>query len=309
MPARVRRALTATAATVALAVTAAALTAAPASALGKVKCDVDNQPAVSVAKHDPIVNHNQASSMHEHQFFGNTAWHGLENPNTANYEDLAGKANNCRTVLGLSYSADSAGYWTPTLRYTTGAKAGQLIPAQQFTAYYRPFTNTGKFGEGRAFPADTRLIGTKYSWSCGQNAGTRSKPVSSIPDCTGLDGSPGKTLTAHIDIPSCWNGVLPNHKATDVGDTRDNANYAYPAKGACPAAFPIKMVGVKETIQFAYTGPGNDVGLASDAMMGTSDGKSLHADFWNTWMQPEFEAFIKTCITSKANYSAAKCDP
>ena len=61
--------------------------------------------------------------MHEHQFFGNIAWHSLANPNAANYADLVGRANNCRKVLGLSnYSADSAGYWTPTLRYVSGAE-------------------------------------------------------------------------------------------------------------------------------------------------------------------------------------------
>ena len=119
-------------------VAALLLPAGEASALGKVKCDVSGQPAVAVGSYDPIVNHNSPGpSMHEHQFFGNTAWHSLANPNAANYADLAGKANNCRKVLGLSYSADSAGYWTPTLRYVSGPKTGQLVPAQQFTAYYR----------------------------------------------------------------------------------------------------------------------------------------------------------------------------
>ena len=99
------------------------LPAGEASALGKVKCDVSGQPAVAVGSYDPIVNHNSPGpSMHEHQFFGNIAWHSLANPNAANYADLVGKATNCRNVLGLSYSADSAGYWTPTLRYVSGAR-------------------------------------------------------------------------------------------------------------------------------------------------------------------------------------------
>jgi hypothetical protein len=287
------------------------MAAAPSSALGKVKCDVNNQPAVSIGAYDPIVNHNQASAAHEHQFFGNVAFHSLANPNTANYADLVGKANNCRKVLGLSYSADSAGYWIPTLRYTSGTKAGQLIPAQQFTAYYRPFTNTGKFGAGQAFPADTRLIGTKYNWTCGQFSVQYKTqgPVQSIPDCTGESGKPGHTLTAHIDFPSCWDGVRPNHSASDVGDTRDNAHYAYPVRGACPAAFPVKMVGLRETVQFKYVGNGTDVELSSDHHAGTTDGRSLHGDFWNTWMQPEFERYVKECVSGTVTYSVARCDP
>src|SRR5690349_13919580 len=125
--------------------------ASPSSALGKVKCDKTTQPAVSVGSYDPIVNHNGQGASHEHQFFGNIAWRSLANPNTANYSDLAGKATNCRVA------ADTAGYWIPTLRYKSGPKAGQLVPAQQFTAYYRSFDHR-TFGAGRAFPADTRLV-------------------------------------------------------------------------------------------------------------------------------------------------------
>src|SRR6478672_7081141 len=169
-------------------VAALLLPAGAASALGKVKCDVSGQPAVAVGSYDPIVNHNSPGpSMHEHQFFGNIAWHSLANPNAANYADLAGKANNCRKVLGLSYSADSAGYWTPTLRYTTGPNTGKLIPAQQFTAYYRA-ANGAQTGAAVAIPADARLIGTKYNWTCGQNSGALSTPVQSIPNCTGQSG-------------------------------------------------------------------------------------------------------------------------
>lgn len=286
-------------------------TATPASALGKVKCDVDNQPAVSIGQYDPIVNHNGEGAMHEHQFFGNIAWHSLENPNTANYEDLAGQNNNCRRVLGLSYSADSAGYWIPTLRYNSGPKQGQLIPAQQFTAYYRSAAGT-TFGPAQPIPADTRLVSEPghYNWSCGQKSKARSKPVSSIPDCTGLSGKPGLTLTAHIDFPSCWDGVLPNHSASDVGDTRDNEHYAYTVNKKCPVGFPIGVTELRETIQFEYVGDGTDVELSSDAMAGTTDGQSLHGDFWQTWMQNEFEDFINTCVVSKTNgYSVKKCDP
>lgn len=274
--------------------------ASPAAALGKVKCG-DTGP-VAVANLDPIVNHNGAGSMHEHQFFGNTAWVG--NGNAANYDDLAGQTTDCRL------SADTAGYWTPTLRYISGPHKGDLIPAQQFTAYYRPYQNVGKFGAGEAFPADTRLVAPigHNMWNCGQNSGAKSALVPAIPDCTGQSGKPGHTLTAHVKFPSCWDGVLPNHHDGDVGDTQDTAHYAYPKAGKCPAAFPREMVGLNETLQFEYVGDGTDVALSSDAMEGTSDGLSFHADFWNAWDQQAFTAFVTQCVQGKG-YTNAACMP
>jgi len=279
------------------AMVAAALTfASPANALGKVRCG-DTGP-VTVAQLDPIVNHDQAQSMHQHQIFGNTSW--VSKGDYANYTDLNGGATDCRLT------ADTAAYWTPTLVYTSGPKAGQVIPAQQFTAYYRPFTNVGKFGPGQAFPADTRLVASRHDWTCGDKSGT--SPTQAIPSCVGQSGKPGHTLTAHVTFPSCWDGVLPNHKPGDVGDTQDTAHYAYPVGKACPAGFPHEMVGLKETIQFAYVGAGTDVAVSSDKMMGTSDGLSLHGDFWNAWNQAKFEAFVKQCVQG-VGYTTKACMP
>jgi hypothetical protein len=274
------------------------LNATPATALGKVKCG-DTGP-VTVANVDPIMDHNGTGSMHEHQVFGNTSW--VAKGDSANYTDLINGSTDCRLP------ADTAGYWTPTLRYISGPKKGQLIATQQFTAYYRDYTNNGKFGPGQAFPADTRLVsepGHGY-WDCGDKSGT--SPTAFVPSCVGQSGKPGHTLTAHIELPSCWDGVLPNHKSTDVGDTSDNAHYAYPVRKVCPAGFPNKMVGLRETLQFTYVGDGTDVALASDAMMGTSDGRSLHADFWNGWQQDKFVAFAKQCVQG-IGYTTKACMP
>ena len=290
--------------------TTALLSAAPSEALGKVKCDGTKQPVVAVGRYDPIVNHNGTGSEHEHQFLGNIAWHSMAKPNAANYPDLAGAANNCRSILGQSTPADSAGYWIPSLRYHSGSKAGQLVPAQQFTAYYRSFDHND-FGQGRAFPADTRLVATRHDWGCGQFSGVPIGP--SIPSCVGQSGKPGHTLTAHVDFPSCWDGKLPNHRPSDVGNTNDNAHYAYAVKSkgssTCPPGFPNRMVELRETFQFAYTGPGNDISLASDAHAKIKDGETLHGDFWNTWRQADFEKFVATCVTSSSSYTTSKCDP
>ena len=43
--------------------------------------------------------------------------------------------------------------------------------------------------------------------------------------------------------------------------------------------------------------------------MGTSDGRSLHADFWQTWAQPDFEAFVQTCVVDHRAFSRPDCQP
>jgi hypothetical protein len=274
-----------------LAIAGMVATSSSASALMKVKC----KQTTGTAAVDPIVHHNEPKAMvHDHQFFGNNGW--LAKGNYANYSDLINKGTNCREVT------DTAGYWTPTLRYTTGTRAA--IPVQAFTAYYRPFTGVGgpDSGPGLAFPADTRLVGTKYDWTCGQFMNVA--PSTSVPSCLGADGSPGKTLTLHIDFPNCWDGVKPTHKTTDVGNTTDNAHYAYSTKKngvvSCPAGFPNKMISMRESLQFQYIGAGTDVALSSDAMAGTTDGRSAHGDFWNTWQQADLERLVAACINTPA---------
>ncbi len=282
-----------------------------ATAMGKIRCDVDGAATVAVGRFDPIMHHDQRPTAedHEHQFFGNKAWlRNLENPNDARWSDLAGESTNCRV------GSDTAGYWTPTLRYKAGTpNAGQLVPAQQFTAYYRPYGGAGSpdFGPGIAYPRNTRLVSAPghSAWTCGQYSGARAEPSPTIPDCSGLSGKPGLTLTAHIDFPSCWDGVLPHHRPSEVGDTSDSRHFAYPVQKECPAKYPIKTVQLRETIQYPYVGKGDDLVLASDNSMGVSDGESLHADFFNAWDQQGFERFVADCVNDEGAYSDAKCQP
>ena len=263
-----------------------------ASAMAKIQC----KQTSGTGYLDPIVHHDQyIGSAHLHQFFGNNAWLSLSNPNWANYSNLVGKGTNCLNT------ADTAGYWSPALRYTA---TGAVIPAIGFWAYYRAFDGSNT-GPGMAFPPDTRLVATVHNWTCGQFE--RQQPVSYIPDCHRADGRPGHTLTAHIDFPSCWNGVKPYHPWNQVGDTRDNRNYAYAVKGVCPAGFPYKMLQLRETIAYAYHGYGADVQVASDPMTGMTDGMSMHADFWNTWVQTGLQSLVVNCVSGTGTRTRAEC--
>ncbi|HET8601148.1 MAG TPA: DUF1996 domain-containing protein, partial [Segeticoccus sp.] len=226
--------------TLALAASVSLIAAPQAQAKAKIKC----KDLVGYAQVDPVKSHNEGKSMHLHQFFGNTKLLQLKDPSAATYGELSGQGTNCVNP------SDSASYWTPVLK---NKKTGATIPAQAFTAYYRSWDFKDQ-GAGEAFPPNTRLVATKHNWTCGNKENVA--PSQTIPDCSGATGKPGSTLTAHVDFPSCWDGVLPKHSPGEVGDTNDNKHFAYRNGGACPAGFPHKMVSLRETVQFHYTGTG-----------------------------------------------------
>ena len=290
----------------AAAMAAALCVAPPATALSKIKCKQET----GIATIDPIVHHNEpAGTGHLHQFFGNASWLSMPNPNEANYDDLVGESTNCRDTL------DTAGYWQPAVVDT---RNGDVLPAQAFTAYYRA-SGGQKFGPVEAFPSDTRLTSMQdstspgaHGWSCGEKSGALSAMRATIPDCSRLSQKPGLVLTAHINFPSCWDGVLPNHRAEDVGNTSDNAHYAFPtrtSKGwACQAPFIHEMPQLRETIQYPNPNkaPVQYLGVTSDPMMGGHNGSSMHGDFFNAWDQAGLEDMLDKCV--RRNTGAALCD-
>lgn len=276
----------------------------PASATLKVKC----KQTTGTAAVDPIMAHNvDGPSSHVHAFFGNNGW--LSKGNSANYDDLINQGTNC------DESADTAGYWQPILIDT---RSGKQLPARTFTAYYRSFDSTST-GPGRAFPPDTRLVAMANSdspgasgWSCGQFSGISEQTT--IPDCSNESQKPGHVLTVHITFPSCWDGVKPNHKASDVGVTNDNAHYTYPVRSGkgwtCPAAFPVEMVQLRETLQYPNYDkvPAQYLAVSSDPVMGGHGGSSMHGDFWNAWRQQGFENLICSEVNGGRN-CATSSDP
>lgn len=281
--------------------------AVPARAQAKIKC-ADTGPA-AIANVDPLMHHNEpVGSGHLHQIFGNTAWVHLANPNTANYADLVGKSTGCRNA------ADTAGYWQPVVIDT---RTGKPLPVHQFTAYYRSF-DSRTTGAGAAFPPDTRLVAMQdaaspgaHGWSCGQFESIA--PQATIPDCSGYSQKPGHVLTAHINFPSCWDGVAPAHRASDVGNTTDNAHYRYPVRSGkswvCPAGFGTKMVQLRETVTYPNPDkvPARYLGLTSDAMMGGHNGSTMHGDFWNAWVQSGLESMVAHCVAPGGKPSTAEC--
>ena len=107
----------------------------------------------------------------------------------------------------------------------------------------------------------------------------------SPPDCR----SRGK-LKASITFPSCWDGVRldsPDHRS----------HMAYRVDKHCPDSHPVALPTLKIHITFDVA-DGRGYMLSSDVMAGTTDGRSLHADFWNTWDQDTLEALVSACLVN-----------
>ncbi len=110
--------------------------------------------------------------------------------------------------------------------------------------------------------------------------------------------------------------MSPKGGATDT-DTRDDAHFrSVDESKQCPGRFTHKMVELRETIKWDYRGDGRDVALTSDLLQRAAgnpveSGQTLHADFWNTWVQTGgvhggLEGMIQSCI--RAANPAAWCN-
>lgn len=281
---------------------------------------------------DPIVNHNQAEAHHEHMFVGGDALCTMADPNAANYADVAGKGTD------LDNPDDTAAYWIPTLVLTNGWQGtqnlGRVDDFRNYFAYYRCFNRDRFCGAGEtsiAHPADTRLVvgsasqpasvplDTRWiNWTCGEDS-SRTGPYTSIEaaNCSTATGN-RVNLTMHVTFPSCWDGVMPSHSASDVGDTRDNAHWAFANRrtDSCPSTHPVKVTELRETFKWGDNTPGYWAGktpaLVTDLMQRqlgnpVMAGQTAHADFWNTWEQNDttpgtptlhggFDGMVASCI-------------
>lgn len=247
--------------------------AAPASA-GSGVFSVTGCSSAGVRPDDPIVFPGRPGASHMHQFFG-----ALNTSATSTYAQMIKSRSSC------PLSADTAGYWAPALL----DRSGRPVALKRATAYYRATTTARNL---RAFPQDLRIIAgaptvqtgsLMVGWSCDDS----SAYGATIPDCT---KQAGKYVKAHVIFPSCWDG-----KNLDSRDHRSHV--VYPKGAGCPSSHPVRLP--RLSVHFTWNVEnGTGYSLASDRMMGTSNGRSLHADFWNTWNQRALEALVSACLVN-----------
>lgn len=225
---------------------------------------------------DPIVVPNGGPSEHEHLFAGNVG----VSQGVHDYDEAIQQATTCK------FTGDTAGYWVPTLRTSSGA----LVPAKVIVYYDRmsqPIT---------AFPPDFGMVWgsvrglfsskqrSYYGWNCDNTEPLQ--PNFANVDCRGMGDN--AVVTLRTFSPYCWDGVDPG-----VRNYGNHVSYptGYPKNQDCAAgdvALPRLRVNFNFQTQYIPDGV-----FASDDAAGVSHGASAHADFWNTWDQGKLEALVQ----------------
>jgi hypothetical protein len=229
-----------------------------------------------VASLDPVVVPDGGPSAHEHQFFGNK---GVP-MGVHDYDVAIQQATTC------TFAGDTAAYWYPTLRTSTGI----LVPAKN-VAYYDRMTSQ----RVTAFPPDFGMVwGSNrglfsskqrsfYGWNCDNREPL--KPDFSMVDCRGMASN--NVLTFRAFSPYCWDGVTPA--------TRDYGAHVtyppnYPTNETCPmGSVVLPRIRVNANFQTQYC---PDCVLSSDEHAGVTHGASAHTDFWNVWQQSALEGLV-----------------
>jgi hypothetical protein len=220
------------------------------------------------APDDPIVFPGQPGASHLHVFFGNTTTDA-----DSTYESLLAGDTTCDRRL------DTASYWAPAL-----LDGGEVVEPNKSTAYYRPGLGVDPTTV-QPFPAGLVMIAGDASattpqpvsvvaWTCG--TGSLREP--SPPACP-----EGRTLRMVVTFPDCWDG-----ERLDSENHRDHVHYS--SGGQCPADHPVPVPQLTFTIEYPVSGPADHFVLASGPTY------SAHADFVNSWDQPELESQVALCL-------------
>jgi hypothetical protein len=228
---------------------------------------------------DPIKYPRDPGASHRHDFFGNVSTDAF-----STFRSMVAARSNC----GLS--KDTAGYWAPSLI----APNGQPVEPSHFTAYFRNLPASGRV---HAFPPNFRMIAGgdthhpprigDHDAAIGYNCLDSEPYRARLPNCR-LDPK-GTWVKAHVTFPNCWDGRhldSPDHMSHVV----------YPVQGKCPRGHRVRLPRLSIHITYPITN-GKGYRLSSD-LMGMRAGKSLHADFWNTWHQHRLRTLVQRCLAA-----------
>lgn len=227
---------------------------------------------------DPIVHPGNPGASHLHAFFGNK---GVDADST--YRSL----RRGRTSCGLAQ--DKAAYWIPAV-YDDGRRVDPLIAAFYYrnriapASSVRPYPPGLKIIAGRADSSTPQPTSVVY-WDCdgGGSDANLDHPV----DCgTGV-------VSANVRFPDCWNGRRkdsPNHRfhmAYSV-DPDDDGSFR------CPGSHPVAVPRLTYSLQFPVH-DGTRLTLAS------GQPRTMHADFFNVWVQRKLRGLVHRCIVGQVN--------
>ncbi len=249
----------------------------PPSALLKVKC----KQTTGTAAVDPIVHHNESTAhvprppvLRQQQLARQRQLRQLRRPRRQGHQ--LPRAHRHRGLLDPHAA----------LHHRTR----QAIPSRRSPPTTSLHRSADPTRPGLAFPADTRLIGTTYSWTCGQYMSVR--PVRVRPQLRGRGWLAGQDPHVAHRLPQLLGRVKPNHLTSAVGNTTDNTHYAYSTKKSgvvsCPAGSPRRWSRCASRCSSSTSGPVPTWSCPPTARSSPAT-RSAHGDFWNAWQQADFQ--------------------
>jgi hypothetical protein len=249
---------------------------------------------------DPIVYPDQpGASHHKHAIYGNkrTDAHST-------------RAILLRAGTTCTDRKDRAAMWIPTAQIRKGGAWRNATPYRERTYYFPSIRKN--LGTTHTLPKDLKFIGgdpsasswrdnPAVSWFCGENSPLRPWPY----DCGPYVAPREDGVRAIVAMPYCWDGRLdsPTHTAHVIyPDPGDRTPHTKPAR--CPASHPTHIQAVSIRVHFELKDPcagakpcGPDAG-GRKVKLRFSSGPyyTLHADFWNTWVQTRLNQLHRRCI-------------
>jgi hypothetical protein len=251
-------------------------------------------------KDDPIVYRGQPGKAHRHAFYGNRSTNAHST-----------RRSLMRAKTTCSHDEDLAATWFPTAEYRKGGE-WRFMKAYRERTYYFPSIRDN-LGSTGTIPKNIKIIGGNahatswrqnpaVRWFCGEKSPERPWPY----DCTRYTKPLEDGIRAIVDLPFCWDGERldsPDHHSHVIyPDPKDRTPHTKPAR--CPASHPVNIPSISIRAHFALKDPclgrtpcGPDSG-GRNVRIRLSSGPyyTMHADFWNTWVQRPLDRLVKKCL-------------
>jgi hypothetical protein len=249
---------------------------------------------------DPIVYPGQPGMGHMHAFYGNKSTDAY-----STRKSLLAAGTTCTD------KKDKAAIWSPTAFIKKNGTWRPLEPYRERTYYFRAVRQT--LAPVTSLPANIKLIGGNpqatspadnpdLRWYCGEGSPERPFPY----DCRPYTAKGEDGIRAILDLPFCWDGTSldsPDHFSHVIyTDPTDTTPHVEP--GPCPSSHPKYLPAISIRIHFRLQDP-----CAGATPCGPWDGGdkvriklssgpyyTMHADFWNTWVQSRLETLTDNCI-------------
>jgi hypothetical protein len=256
--------------------------------------------ATHTSMDDPIVYPDLPGMAHRHAFYGNKSTDAY-----STRKSLMAAGTTCTD------KKDKAAIWAPVAFIKKHGSWHTLAPYRERTYYFRAIRK--QIASVTSLPANMKLIGGNQHamsrkenpdvrWYCGEGSPERAFPY----DCRPYTSQGEDGIRAIVDLPFCWDGThldSADHESHVIySDPTDTTPHVEPAR--CPASHPKYLPAISIRIHFRIQDP-----CAGVRPCGPSDGGknvrlklssgpywTMHADFWNTWVQSRLEALTDHCI-------------